>query len=29
VLLARPFGAAVVGPYRSARQLPASVKSLV
>ncbi|WP_308115152.1 MULTISPECIES: pitrilysin family protein [unclassified Rhodococcus (in: high G+C Gram-positive bacteria)] len=29
VLLTRPFGAAVVGPFKSARQLPASVKSLV
>jgi len=29
VLLDRPFGAAVVGPYKSVRQLPASVKSLV
>ncbi|WP_261392710.1 pitrilysin family protein [Rhodococcus sp. BP22] len=29
VLLSRPFGAAVVGPYKSVRQLPASVKSLV
>lgn len=29
VLLDRPFGAAVVGPYKSVRQLPASVKSLI
>ncbi|WP_249305496.1 pitrilysin family protein [Rhodococcus sp. 14-2483-1-1] len=29
VLLDRPFGAAVVGPYKNARQLPASVRSLV
>ena len=29
VLLARPFGAAVVGPYKSARQLPSSVKSII
>ncbi|WP_218828507.1 MULTISPECIES: M16 family metallopeptidase [unclassified Rhodococcus (in: high G+C Gram-positive bacteria)] len=29
VLLDRPFGAAVVGPYKNVRQLPASVKSLV
>ncbi|MFC8180048.1 MULTISPECIES: M16 family metallopeptidase [Nocardiaceae] len=28
VLLSRPFGAAVVGPYTSVRQLPASVKSI-
>jgi hypothetical protein len=29
VLLDRPFGAAVVGPYKNVRQLPASVKSLI
>lgn len=29
VLLTRQFGAAVVGPYKNARQLPASVKSIV
>lgn len=29
VLLSRPFGAAVVGPYSGARALPASVKSIV
>jgi hypothetical protein len=28
-LLSRPFGAAVVGPYRSRRQLPKSLTSLV